>query len=66
MIDEIIDFLHLNLPAKTRSAEMLRPEQFLDRSCIKLKVSIKLLINKHHRVRNGTLDEIIMEKWNLN
>ena len=22
--------------------------------------------NKHHRVRDGTLDEVIMKKWNLN
>ena len=46
---------------------MLRPWQFRDRTCAKLKVpTTQLMENKHHRVLNGTQDEVIMKKWNLN
>ena len=46
---------------------MLRPWQFRDRTCAKLKVpTTQLMKNKHHRVLSWTQDEVIMKKWNLN
>ena len=41
----MISFLQLNLPAKTRPAEMLRPWQFGDRSCARLQVPTEQLLD---------------------